>query len=292
MNRICAAQSRHRPGALAVAATATALAFAQAPGERSAVPPACDRACLLGFVRDYMDGLGASRPVGPEACAGRALHREQRRDAAGPRRRVGHRHRRRADGTHRGRRAARARPRGSAPSTSTVRRSTSACACGCRTADHRGRDGGRAQRRPAAAVGRLLEARARPGVPARCCTPEQRRPRERLRAVADSYFNTVELNDGIVFAPFHEDCGRIENGILTTRQSAQTGRRRRRELDLAGLRSAVQARHLSHQQAHPRASLPDHRRGARRRRRDRLLRSREQFRPLQADRRPGDARRR
>ena len=45
---------------------------------------------------------------------------------------------------------------------------------------------------------------------------EQRRSRERLRAVADSYFNTVELNDGIVFAPFDPDCGRLENGILTT----------------------------------------------------------------------------
>lgn len=47
-------------------------------------------------------------------------------------------------------------------------------------------------------------------------TPEQRRPRERLRAVADSYFNTVELNDGIVFAPFDAECARTENGIVTT----------------------------------------------------------------------------
>ena len=47
--------------------------------------------------------------------------------------------------------------------------------------------------------------------------PEQRRPRERLRAVADSYFNTVELNDGTVFAPFDADCGRTENGISTTK---------------------------------------------------------------------------
>jgi hypothetical protein len=49
---------------------------------------------------------------------------------------------------------------------------------------------------------------------------EQRRSRERLRAVADSYFNTVELNDGIVFAPFSDDCGRLENGILTTAAGA------------------------------------------------------------------------
>ncbi|MBK9252945.1 MAG: hypothetical protein IPM70_14240 [Proteobacteria bacterium] len=46
--------------------------------------------------------------------------------------------------------------------------------------------------------------------------PEQRRSRERLRAVADGYFNTVELNDGHVFTPFDPDCGRLENGILTT----------------------------------------------------------------------------
>ena len=44
----------------------------------------------------------------------------------------------------------------------------------------------------------------------------QRRSRERLTAVADSYFNTVELNDGVVFAPFADDCARLENGILTT----------------------------------------------------------------------------
>jgi hypothetical protein len=46
--------------------------------------------------------------------------------------------------------------------------------------------------------------------------PAQRRPRERLIAVADSYFNTVELNDGMVFAPFDQDCARLENGISTT----------------------------------------------------------------------------
>ncbi len=50
--------------------------------------------------------------------------------------------------------------------------------------------------------------------------PAQRRSRERLRAVADSYFSTVELNDGVVFAPFTEDCGRLENGILTTAAGA------------------------------------------------------------------------
>jgi hypothetical protein len=46
--------------------------------------------------------------------------------------------------------------------------------------------------------------------------PEQRRSRARLIAVAQSYFNTVERNDGMVFAPFSEDCSRLENGISTT----------------------------------------------------------------------------
>jgi len=46
--------------------------------------------------------------------------------------------------------------------------------------------------------------------------PEQRRSRERLLAIADSYFDTVEVNDGQVFAPFSEDCARLENGISTT----------------------------------------------------------------------------
>ena len=53
--------------------------------------------------------------------------------------------------------------------------------------------------------------------------PEERRPRERLRAIADSYFNTVELNDGQVLAPFHEDCGRLENGMSTTTVHRDTG---------------------------------------------------------------------
>jgi len=45
---------------------------------------------------------------------------------------------------------------------------------------------------------------------------EQQRPRARLRALADSYFNTVEYNDGQVFAHFADDCSRLENGISTT----------------------------------------------------------------------------
>jgi hypothetical protein len=46
--------------------------------------------------------------------------------------------------------------------------------------------------------------------------PAQRRSRERLLAAADTYFDTVERNDGQVFAHFTDDCARLENGISTT----------------------------------------------------------------------------
>lgn len=46
--------------------------------------------------------------------------------------------------------------------------------------------------------------------------PERRVSRARLIALGQSYFNTVERNDGTVFAPFSDDCGRLENGISTT----------------------------------------------------------------------------
>ncbi len=44
----------------------------------------------------------------------------------------------------------------------------------------------------------------------------ERVSRERLVALADGYFSTVELNDGTIFTPFHDDCERVENGIHTT----------------------------------------------------------------------------
>lgn len=53
--------------------------------------------------------------------------------------------------------------------------------------------------------------------------PEERRSRERLIAVADGYFNTVELNDGDVFTQFDPDCGRLENGISTTSRPKGSG---------------------------------------------------------------------
>ncbi len=44
----------------------------------------------------------------------------------------------------------------------------------------------------------------------------ERMSRERLRAVADGYFNTLEQNDGQLFTRFHPDCNRVENGVQTS----------------------------------------------------------------------------
>ncbi|HTY48974.1 MAG TPA: hypothetical protein VMB48_04705 [Steroidobacteraceae bacterium] len=46
--------------------------------------------------------------------------------------------------------------------------------------------------------------------------PAQRRERERLVAVANGYFSTVEQNDGQLLTTFDPDCQRTENGISTT----------------------------------------------------------------------------
>jgi hypothetical protein len=45
---------------------------------------------------------------------------------------------------------------------------------------------------------------------------EQRSPRERMIAIADGYFETLELNDGTLHAEFTDDCERVENGVQTT----------------------------------------------------------------------------
>ena len=46
--------------------------------------------------------------------------------------------------------------------------------------------------------------------------PDQRVPRARLIALADGYFNTLQLNDGTLFTQFSDDCNRVENGLQTT----------------------------------------------------------------------------
>lgn len=46
--------------------------------------------------------------------------------------------------------------------------------------------------------------------------PDQRVPRERMIALADGYFNTLELNDGTILTKFHPHCNRMENGTQMT----------------------------------------------------------------------------
>ncbi len=46
--------------------------------------------------------------------------------------------------------------------------------------------------------------------------PAERRTREQLITLTDSYFSTLQQNDGTVFAPFADDCNRVENGSQTT----------------------------------------------------------------------------
>jgi hypothetical protein len=45
--------------------------------------------------------------------------------------------------------------------------------------------------------------------------PEQRSPRAKMIALADGYFNTLQLNDGHIFTVFDPACSRRENGVWT-----------------------------------------------------------------------------
>jgi hypothetical protein len=197
--------------------------FAQAPGERSALPPQdCDRACLMGYVHDYMSALARRSTAGLKLAPG-VRYTENNVEM----------------------------PLGKEGIWATA---TGVAPTGLEAAD--------VQRGEAAWIGAVDEHGApvyfglrlkvqdrlitevesvvvrNSGLPlpwgdfsrlvhdpafGEVLPEESRRPRERLRAVADSYFNTVELNDGVVFAPFHADCARIENGIITTRATALSG---------------------------------------------------------------------
>lgn len=197
------------------AASWGSAAPAQAPGEPSAVNiPSCDRACLLGHVRSYMSALAKGNPSAVKFTddvqftennvvvpVGKGLWRSVERVAP----------------------------------------------TGLEVADPLSRQAawfGLVWEHGAAAYyamrikvdeGRISEVETvvhrKTGLPApygdpdkvahdpafeEVLPPEARKPRQRLIAVAQSYFNTVELNDGTVFAPFAEDCSRLENGISTT----------------------------------------------------------------------------
>lgn len=52
--------------------------------------------------------------------------------------------------------------------------------------------------------------------------PHERVPRARMISLADGYFDTLQLNDGVVFTRIHPDCIRVENGVRTTHNPALT----------------------------------------------------------------------
>jgi hypothetical protein len=45
---------------------------------------------------------------------------------------------------------------------------------------------------------------------------ELRRPRDRMIALVDGYWSTLQLNDGVLFTEFDDNCNRVENGLQTT----------------------------------------------------------------------------
>lgn len=203
--------------ALAVAAAAALAgpALPQAPGAKSAVTPSdCDRACLIGFARRYMTALAARNPASLP-LAKDVMFTEN--DVAMP---IGE---------------------GLWGTVSEVA-STALEVADAETGNAAWFGYVREHGEPAIYAMRIKVERGRisevetvvhrkTGLPApfgdvarmqhdpafqEVLPPAQRRPRERLVAVAQSYFNTVELNDGTVFAPFDAECGRLENGISTT----------------------------------------------------------------------------
>ena len=52
----------------------------------------------------------------------------------------------------------------------------------------------------------------------------RRRPRERMVAIANGYFDTLQRNDGTLHTEFDENCNCIENGLQTTNNPALTAR--------------------------------------------------------------------
>lgn len=195
------------------------VSSAQAPGEASAVlPKDCDRACLIGFLDSYMDALAHKDP-GRARFASRVRFTEN--DVELP---VGS---------------------GLWGSVSSVAKTglevadvDTGNAAWFGTVEENGAPAYYAMRLKIEA-GQIVEVETvvdrKTGLPApfgdpqqlvhdpafaEVLTPEERRPRERLIAVANGYFSTVELNDGQVLTSFDPDCQRTENGVSTTRGSA------------------------------------------------------------------------
>ncbi|MGH8260170.1 MAG: hypothetical protein ACREUG_10815, partial [Steroidobacteraceae bacterium] len=191
-------------------------ASAQAYGERSAVNVSdCDHDCLIGFAKQYMDGLVHHAPASVPFARG---VRFTENDVELP---IG-------EGLW-----------GSISSASThpllVADPDTGNAVWFGTVEEHGAPAYYAMRLKVAhhritevetVVERKMHWPAPFGDPAKLVhdpafaqvlPPAQRRERERLRDVANGYFSTVERNDGDVLTLFDPDCQRTENGISTTR---------------------------------------------------------------------------
>jgi hypothetical protein len=197
-----------------------ALASAQAPGERSAIYQIdCDRSCLIGFVRGYMEALARKDPSRAQLAKDVRFTENNVELTAG------------REGLWRTVTAV-------APTGMEAADPSTGEAAWIGAVEENGQPAYygmrlRVQDRKVTEVETVVVRRTGLPLPfadikklthdpafGEVLAPEERRPRERLRAVADSYFNTVELNDGVVFAPFHPDCARTENGIVTTAAGA------------------------------------------------------------------------
>jgi len=67
--------------------------------------------------------------------------------------------------------------------------------------------------------------------------PPSRRSRDEMIAIANGYFDTLQQNDGTLFAEFTDDCERVETGVQTTNNAAAFG-----DYPIAGLGCAEQFR--------------------------------------------------
>jgi hypothetical protein len=218
--RYPARASRHFRHIVALGWTGALLvsgaAFAQAPGERSAVIPSdCDHSCLVGFLHSYMDALVHKDPARAR-FAGNVRFTEN--DVEMP---LGH------EGLW-------GSISGAAPTGLEVADTTTGNAAWFGTVEEHGEPAYYAMRLKVrdgqiAEVETVVQRKGTLPAPfgdpsklvhdpafAAVLSPEQRRARERLIAVANGYFSTVELNDGQVLTSFDDDCQRTENGISTT----------------------------------------------------------------------------
>ena len=207
-------------GAALGALLAVGVGHAQAPGESSAVIAGdCDRTCLIGFARAYMDALVHKDPS-RVALAKTVRFTENNVEMP-----IGN------DGLW-------GSISGAAASGLEVADDTTGNAAWFGTVEEHGAPAYFALR-IAVKDRHIIEAETvvdrNTGLPApfgdpaklvhdpafaQVLTPTEQRPRERLIAVANGYFSTVELNDGQLFTEFDPDCQRTENGVSTTSGSA------------------------------------------------------------------------